>query len=108
MNDQVMLMTNVTLSGILVVFSVLILLTFIIKIYGSIVSGVINRKNNKTVKTEEIKKVTEKIKQPLLPSISNALVDGDIPAETVAAIVGAVAYVSEGAVSIVSIKKGGE
>lgn len=95
-DNPVTLSLTILLTGLVVVFLVLIILTWIIKIYGTIVYNA----TNKSQKTKPVEKVQEPVAAPAAPaapasSAVNAVEEG-IPGEIVAAIAAAV-YCTEGA-----------
>lgn len=100
----------ILLTGIVVVFAVLVLLIAIIKLYSTIVYNVQNRgdkKNGKddsisTVKTEPsaVKSNTVEKSEPVRET------DGSIPGEIIAAIAAAVEVIfGQGNVKITSVKR---
>lgn len=102
---QIELSLTVLLSGMVVVFSVLIILTILIKAYGSIIFNSTN-KNKAAVHVEkDNSKETDKVSQ----KFDNASdVESGIPLEVVAAISAAVEYVysnSPNSYTIKSIKR---
>ncbi len=84
----------VLVTGLVVVFSVLILLTFIIKIYGTLVSKVQNRNTSKQSPKAVEKPVVQAPAKAAAPVAAPA-VEAGIPGEVVAAIAAAVVSVSE-------------
>lgn len=95
----------VILTGFAVVFSVLILLIIIIKIYGTIVYNAQNRSNEKKKKSQQASVVEPPVIQPIIKN-EPAVNDG-VPEEIIAVISAAVAtmYGSKERVKIKSIKK---
>lgn len=100
----------ILLTGIVVVFAVLVLLIAIIKLYSTIVYNVQNRGNKKdgkddsisTVKTEpsEVKSNAVEKSEPVRET------DGSIPGEIIAAIAAAVEVIfGQGNVKITSVKR---
>ena len=99
---------GVLVTGILVVFLVLILLTIIIKIYGTIVHRAGSGKSGSTGKgkpeLKEIKPVDTK--SPVVKAAVSVPAAGGIPQEIVAVIAAAVASIEDGAsYTVRSIKK---
>ena len=97
----------ILLTGIVIVFFVLILLIGIIKLYSTIVYNIQN--SNKKEKKEKSKKETV---VEVAPAVEKATAekakpnDGSVPGEIVAAIAAAVEVIfGQGAVKIKSIKK---
>lgn len=101
----------ILLTGIVIVFSVLILLICIIKLYSALVVSIqetfkkkFAKKKKKTVSREELETVTEAV--PELLAADNTVDDGEIPLEIIAAIAAAIDVVfGTGAVKIKSVKK---
>ena len=84
----------ILLTGIVIVFSVLILLICIIKLYSALVVSIqetfkkkFAKKKKKTVSREELETVTESV--PELLAADNTVDDGEIPFEIIAAIAAA-------------------
>ena len=104
---------KVILTGFVVVFSVLLLLIGVIKLYSFIVgmvqcSGGSKKKKNKEQTPPVKKKVTAEVSEPVSPK-QNPPVEEGIPEEVVAVIAAAVAsvYGKSGRAKIKSIKKAG-
>lgn len=100
----------ILLTGIVVVFSVLVLLIVIIKAYSTAVSSAQNRIEEKKIEKEkaaqEVKKASVEEQKVEEPEPAEELPDGVIPGEIVAAIAAAVDTVfGENAVTITSIKR---
>lgn len=106
--DNTTLMLVVTVTGILVVFAALVLLTFSIKIFGNVVYGLVNSSKDRKPKKEASK--GEMKKEPIKTAKTSApapVVQDGISGEVVAAIAAAVATLSpDGAVySVRSIRR---
>lgn len=101
---------KVILTGFVVVFSMLLLLILIIKVYSGIVSAAQNSAKKKTEakKSEKSVKTQVEATKPAAPANAPA-VDGGIPEEVIAVISAAVAsmYGSPEKARIKSIKKSG-
>ncbi len=98
----------ILLTGILVVFAILLLLIGIIKLYGTIVYSAQNKKNNKAKKEEEPAVKAEPAVETAAAEQSEALQEdsSDVPGEIIAVIAAAVeAVFGQGAVKIKSVKK---
>lgn len=100
----------ILLTGVVVVFSVLVLLIFIIKGYSTAVSNAQSKIEQKKIEKVEASKTVEgaagdkvfgeKVEEPV------AADDGSVPGEIVAAIAAAVEVIfGAGAVSIKSVRK---
>ena len=99
---------GVLVTGMLVVFLVLILLTIIIKIYGAIIHNTGNGKSGNTVKSKpEVKEIKPAdTKSPVIKAAVSESAAGGIPQEIVAVIAAAVASMENGAsYTVRSIKK---
>ncbi len=85
--EEVQISLVVLLTGLLVVFAMLIFLTFIIKIYGTAIHSATNRKSKK----QEVKSAVEPapLSKAAAPVAAPAVEEG-IPQEVVAAIAAAV------------------
>lgn len=98
----------ILLTGILVVFAILLLLIGVIKLYGTIVYSAQNKKNNKAKKAEEPAVKAEPAVETAAAEKSEALQEdsSDVPGEIIAVIAAAVeAVFGQGAVKIKSVKK---
>lgn len=98
----------ILLTGILVVFAILLLLIGVIKLYGTIVYNAQNKKNNKAKKAEEPSVKAEPAVETAAAEQSEALQEdsSDVPGEIIAVIAAAVeAVFGQGAVKIKSVKK---
>lgn len=101
----------ILLTGIVIVFTVLVLLIGIIKLYSSLVSSVQNSiENKKSKKAETVKKeaVAPEPKPTKAPEEKTEQVvdDSAVPLEVIAAIAAAVEVVfGQGAVKIKSVRK---
>lgn len=98
----------ILLTGILVVFAILLLLIGVIKLYGTIVYNAQNKKNNKAKKAEEPSVKAELAVETAAAEQSEALQEdsSDVPGEIIAVIAAAVeAVFGQGAVKIKSVKK---
>lgn len=101
----------ILLTGIVVVFSVLVLLILIIKLYSTAVSNAqnsIEQKKTAKVKVEKTETEAKKPEQPEPAKTEQAVSkdDGTIPGEIVAAIAAAVEVIfGEGAVTVKSVKR---
>ena len=97
----------ILLTGIAIVFFVLILLIGIIKLYSTIVYNIQN--SNKKEKKEKSKKEAVVEAAPVVEKVTTEKAkpsDGTVPGEIVAAIAAAVEVIfGQGAVKIKSIKK---
>ncbi len=83
---------NVTLSGVLIVFAMLVLLVFIISIFGFVMSRLAGGANKpKKVKEPKIEKKTEVPKVPVVTATANAEEE-----DVIAAISAAVMMMYEG------------
>lgn len=107
MGENLKLGFIILLTGVLVVFAVLVLLIGIIKLYSTIVYNVQNKGNKKdkseqtAVKTESKPVVEEASAQPETQED-----DGTVPGEIIAVIAAAVeAIFGQGAVKIKSVRK---
>ncbi|MBQ1389575.1 MAG: OadG family protein [Clostridia bacterium] len=96
----------ILLTGIVVVFGVLVLLIFIIKMYSTAVSNAQSRiEQSKTTKEPKPVKVAESKPEPI-EKAQTEQPDDTIPGEIIAAIAAAVDTVfGEGAVTVTSVKK---
>lgn len=101
----------ILLTGIVVVFSVLVLLIGIIKLYSTIVYNAQNNaknKKNKNVKNEKTESEAVSLPEPVKAetAVEKEPSDGTVPGEVVAAIAAAIEVIfGQGAVKIKSIKK---
>lgn len=98
----------ILLTGIVVVFAVLILLICIIKLYSTLVYNAQNKNDKKGKSKEKIEeKIAEAKPEPELTAAEEPeLSDGSVPGEIIAAIAAAVEVIfGEGAVKIKSVKK---
>lgn len=93
-----MLMAVITVSGIVIVFAILVLLIFIFYAYGAIFSAVTASKEKK--KAEKAAAAEAVDIQPVDSSVNSADVpsDGAIPGEIIAVIAAAVASLGDGKV----------
>lgn len=97
-DDKVTLSLTILLTGLVVVFLVLIVLTEIIKLYGTLVHNA----TNKNKKPKPVEKAQEPAPAPVPAAPAAPAVEDGIPGEIVAAIAAAV-YCTEGA-SVSAIK----
>lgn len=97
---------TVLLTGIVVVFAMLVLLIGLIKLYSTIVYNAQKKSEDKKKQKEMVAKMqTEKPVEPVIEEISQDTQDG-ISGEVIAAIAAAVDYIyGEGTTTIKSIKK---
>lgn len=101
----------ILLTGIVVVFSVLVLLIGIIKLYSTIVYNVQNsvkNKKNKNEKNEQAEKESVSVQIPAKVETAETekVSDGTVSGEIVAAIAAAIEVIfGQGSVKIKSIKK---
>ena len=99
----------ILLTGIVVVFAVLVLLILIIKLYSTAVSNAqssIEAKKVEKAKAEEPPKPVEETTVVTEKDTAEELPDGAIPGEIIAAIAAAVdTMFGEGAVTVKSIKR---
>ena len=108
MSQEVILALKVLLTGFVVVFSVLLLLIAIIKIYGTIVYNIeTGAKKSKKEKAEQKSKETPAAKQINTTPLKTQPQSEGVPEEVVAVIAAAVIamYGSENKVRIKSIAK---
>lgn len=87
---------TILVTGLVVVFTVLILLIGIIKLYGTIVYNAQNKNKGSRKKAEMAKAPAPK---PAQPAQDSPAVEEGIPGEVVAVIAAAVASISDGAVT---------
>ncbi len=112
-NEKWIASAKVILTGFVVVFSVLLLLIGIIKIYSTIVTKVQDRNNVQKHKKEKVAQPGDSLKKPPVISAKSAPVNleaGDeIDGEVIAVIAAAVdaVYGSKGKAKIKSIRKSG-
>lgn len=98
----------ILLTGIVVVFSVLVLLIIIIKVYSTVVSNAQNSIEAKRVEKQAVKEaaVKEEAPAPVVETAAEKEDDGTIPGEIIAAIAAAVEVIfGEGAVTVTSVRK---
>ena len=98
----------ILLTGIVVVFSVLVLLIIIIKVYSTVVSNAQNSIEAKRVEKQAVKEaaVQEEAPAPVVETAAEKEDDGTIPGEIIAAIAAAVEVIfGEGAVAVTSVRK---
>lgn len=101
----------ILLTGIVVVFSVLVLLILIIKLYSTAVSSAQNSIEAKKIEKQKEAQKTEPVEKPEPQPVETAVSepepdDGAIPGEIIAAIAAAVDTIfGEGAVTVTSIKR---
>ncbi len=95
----------ILLTGIVVVFSVLVLLILIIKLYSTIVSNAQNSIESKKVEKAKIESKPEE-KAHAVETAKEKLDDGTIPGEVIAAIAAAVEVIfGEGGAVVTSVKR---
>mgnify|MGYP000999115646 CR=1 FL=1 len=101
--EEIQISLVVLLTGLLVVFAVLVFLTYIIKIYGTAIHSAATRKT----KNQETKEAVEPAQLPKTqaPIVAPAVEEG-IPQEVVAAIAAAVETIyAPGTHSVRSVKR---
>ncbi len=105
--DNMKLSLIILLTGIVVVFAVLVLLILIIKLYSTAVSNAqssIEKKKQQDIQ-QPVKPVTQKAEAAAKEEPAS-VTDDSIPGEIIAAIAAAVDTVfGEGAVTVTSVKK---
>ena len=102
--EEVQISLVVLLTGLLVVFAMLIFLTFIIKIYGTAIHSATNKKSKK----QETKTAIEPAPAPkaVVAPIAAPAVEEGIPQEVVAVIAAAVdAMYSPGTHAVKAVKR---
>lgn len=87
---------TILVTGLVVVFAVLVLLIAIIKLYGTIVYNAQNKNKGGGKKVEAAKAPASK---PVQPAQNSPAVEEGIPGEVIAVIAAAVASMSDGAVT---------
>lgn len=105
MGENMELALNLLLTGIVIVFAVLVVLILIIKIYGGIVQAVSKPRAKKKKKNEDIKPAptTVKVSKAQEPA---PVADGEVPGEIVAVIAAAVSTLyGEKSVKIKSVTR---
>ncbi|MBQ2347236.1 MAG: OadG family protein [Clostridia bacterium] len=113
MGDNLKLGFIILLTGIVIVFAVLILLICIIFVYGDIVSSIQNsiEKKKKEKEKEQAEKENEPVVQiaaeePKEKAEASEVDEEEIPLDVVAAIAAAVDYIfGQGSVKIKSVKR---
>lgn len=106
MLDNLKLSLIILLTGIVVVFAVLVLLIIIIKLYSMAVSSAQSSIEQKKVEKTAQKTDTEEIVEKAETAKAEESDDGSIPGEIIAAIAAAVEVIfGEGAVKVSSVKR---
>lgn len=111
MGDNLKLGFIILLTGIVIVFAVLILLICIIFVYGDIVSSIQNSIEKKKKEKEQAEKENEPVVQiaaeePKEKAEASEVDEEEIPLDVVAAIAAAVDYIfGQGSVKIKSVKR---